>query len=137
MSTLSMKQKLSIPSDQVWTMIGTFNGLPNWHPAVESSELEEGGEVRRLKLVGGGEIVERLESIDESGRTYTYSIKDSPLPLSNYKATIKVRDTDDGCEVEWSSEFQPAGAPESDAMAAVQQIYTTGLENLQKMFQMK
>ena len=117
-------------------MIGSFNGLPDWHPAVEKSETKsEGGmKIRTLHLAGGGEIVERLESADDKERTYSYSIMSSPLPVADYTATIKVREADIGCTVEWSSEFTPSDAPESEAAAVVRGIYETGFENLKKMF---
>ena len=88
---------------------------------MEKSELEEEGQQRRLSLVGGGIIIERLENVDEDSRTYSYTIADSPLPLTNYKRTIKVTGEGENCNVEWSSEF--AGASDGDAMEAVRGIY--------------
>jgi hypothetical protein len=133
MTKVSMSTKLEVSADEAWQMIGGFNALPDWHPAVENSELTEEGQVRTLSLAGGGSIVEKLEKIDDKARTYTYSIINSPLPLSNYTSTITVRDTDDGAVVDWSSEFDPIGA-ENDAMNAVQGIYQAGFDNLKKMF---
>ena len=73
-------------------MIGGFNALADWHPVVEESELESGGEIRNLTFVGGGEITERLDQHDDASRTYTYTIASSPLPVANCTATIKVKD---------------------------------------------
>ena len=136
MAAVKMSQELPVPAQAVWSVIGGFNALPDWHPAVEKSETKTEGDakVRTLHLAGGGEIVERLESADEKERTYTYSILSGPLPVSNYTASIKVRESGIGCSVEWSSEFIPSGAPESDATAAIRGIYQAGFENLQKMF---
>nr|MBA3732596.1 SRPBCC family protein [Gammaproteobacteria bacterium] len=39
---------LDVPAEQVWQMIGQFKSFADWHPAVEKSELEQGGSVRRL-----------------------------------------------------------------------------------------
>ncbi len=112
--------------------------LAGLHPAVEKSTTEGEGEgaVRRLSITGGGTIIERLESVNDDERRYSYSIVDSPLPVSNYKATISVREQGDGSAtvVEWSSEFSPSGASESDAAKVVQGIYDAGFENLKKMF---
>ena len=36
--------------------------------------------------------------------------------------------------IEWSGEFEPKGAPETDVTRMLQGIYQTGLDNLQKMF---
>ena len=135
MAKVSMQSPVGISADQVWELIGKFNALPEWHPAVSASKLEDGGKLRRISLLGGGEIVERLEKIDEGDRLYRYSIVSGPLPVANYTATLRVKDGKDGkAVVEWSSEFDPAGASEMDATAAVQEIYKTGFDSLRKMF---
>ena len=136
MAKVSSSTDLPVPAKTVWAVIGNFNALPDWHPAVEKSELkkENGSTVRKLSLVGGGSIEEKLEQVDDKERRYTYSILSGPLPVSNYTATLKVRDSDKGCSVEWSSEFEAKGAPEGDAVAAISGIYEAGFENLKKMF---
>ena len=133
MAKVSVQSKVDAPVDKVWELIGHFNALPDWHPAVSRSELEDGGKQRRLELVGGGSIVERLDEHDHDARTYRYSIVSAPLPVMNYQATIRVLEDKDGnAVVEWESEFQPMGA-ENDAVAAIQGIYEAGFENLKKM----
>ncbi len=71
MPKVTMSEKLNVSADQVWQLIGHFNALPDWHPGVEKSELSKKGQARRLKLVGGGAIVEKLEEMDDTSRTYT------------------------------------------------------------------
>jgi uncharacterized protein YndB with AHSA1/START domain len=135
MSKVDMSTDLSVSADKVWELIGGFNALPDWHPAVEKSELEEGGTVRRLSLAGGGEIVEKLEKVDDNEHVYTYSIVSAPLPVTNYVSTIRVKDEGEGkCSVEWSSEFQTPGASENEAVQAIQGIYQAGFDQLQKIF---
>ncbi len=136
MANVSVTQELPVPAQMVWSTIGGFNALPDWHPAVEKSEIEkgDGGTIRTLSLAGGGTIVEKLEKVDENERIYSYSIMESPLPVANYTASIRVKATAGGCEVEWSSDFEPSGAPESDAVATIRGIYEAGFENLKKMY---
>jgi uncharacterized protein YndB with AHSA1/START domain len=135
MAKINMKTDLNVAPDEVWKLIGGFNTLPDWHPAVEKSELEEEGNMRRLSLAGGGTIVEKLVSVDDKERVYSYSIIDSPLPVTNYEATIRVKDDGEGnTSVEWSSEFEAEGAPENEAMDVIAGIYQAGLDNLKKMF---
>lgn len=135
MTKVSMSTKLGASTDQVWQMIGGFNTLPDWHPAIEKSELTDEGQERRLSLAGGGTIIERLEHVDEKERLYSYTIESGPLPVANYRATIRVQDEGNGtCSVDWSSEFDADGASESDAQAAIQGVYQAGLDNLKKMF---
>jgi hypothetical protein len=136
MTNVTMSAKVPVPADQVWNIIGGFNALPTWHPAVKESKLDAGGRVRTLELAGGGSITERLEHFDEKDRVYSYSILQGPLPVKNYVATIKVKQNADGkgCTIDWWSEFVPAGAPEADAVKVVQGIYQAGFDSLQKMF---
>lgn len=135
MAKVDMKTNLNVTADEVWKLIGGFNALPDWHPAIEKSELEEEGSMRRLSLAGGGTIMEKLEKLDDNERVYSYSIIDSPLPVSNYKATLRVKEDDEGkTTVEWSSEFEAKGAAENEAMDVIAGIYQAGFDNLKKMF---
>jgi len=136
MAKVSSSTELPVPAATVWAVIGNFNALPDWHPAVAKSELkkEGGGTLRKLSLVGGGTIEEKLEQIDDKERLYTYTIVSGPLPVNNYTATLRVKDGGKGCIVEWSSEFEAKGAPEGDAVAAISGIYEAGFENLKRMF---
>lgn len=136
MAKVSLQSTFAISPDEVWKLIGKFNALPDWHPAIQSSRLEDGGRLRRLSILGGGEVVERLETIDEKDRLYRYSIVSGPLPVANYTATLRVRDDGKGnALVEWSSEFDPVkGAPEQEAVNVIQNVYQTGFDNLKKMF---
>jgi carbon monoxide dehydrogenase subunit G len=57
--------------DAVWAKVRDFTQLQGWHPAVESSTVTNGsevGSVRTLKLKGGGELVETLESLDDGAK---------------------------------------------------------------------
>ncbi len=136
MTKVSMSLNLGVSADKVWDLIGGFNALPDWHPAIEKSEIEgEGkGSVRTLHLAGGGTITERLEQLDDEGKHYSYAILSSPLPVADYKGTIRLQDDGDGCKVVWESEFQPAGAPEGDAIDVIRGIYQAGFDNLKKMY---
>lgn len=135
MSKVSMSAEISVPAQDLWRLIGGFNALPDWHPAVEKSELEGGGTVRRLTLAGGGQIVEKLLSADDKERVYSYEIVEGPLPVAGYRATIRVRENEDGSAsvVEWEGEFQPT-TNENEAVKVVREIYQTGLDNLRRIF---
>jgi hypothetical protein len=136
MAKVSMSLSLPVPIEQAWRLIGGFNALPEWHPAVEKSELQDGGRLRRLQIAGGATLVERLDTFNENDHCYTYTIEQGPLPVAQYKATIRLRQETGkpGCIVDWSSEFTPSGAPEGDAVAAIRNIYQAGFDNLKRMF---
>jgi hypothetical protein len=138
MAKVSLSTTLPVPAHMVWGLIGGFNDLARWHPAVaRSEETQEGpATIRRLTLHGGGTIVERLEGKDDEKRTYSYSIVTGPLPVAGYTASLHVADNPDGksCTVEWSSVFEPSGTSEPEAVKVVRSIYEAGFENLRKTF---
>ncbi|MCP4329344.1 MAG: SRPBCC family protein [Alphaproteobacteria bacterium] len=135
MAEVSLKTHLNASADQVWDVIGHFNGLPAWHPMIVESTLDDGGKMRTLTLPDGSKVVEELHDSDDGGHTMTYAIVDSPLPVENYVSTIRVIPAQDGvgCTVEWSSAFDPSGE-EGAAINAIHGVYQAGLENLTKMF---
>jgi hypothetical protein len=135
MAEVALKTHVKASANQVWGIVGKFNGMPAWHPLVQESTLDDGGKVRTLTLPDGSKVIEELHDTDEGGHTLTYAILDSPLPVENYVSTIKViPDADDGgCTVEWSSSFDPSGE-ENAAIDAIHGVYQAGLENLVKMF---
>lgn len=138
MAKVSLSTTLPVPARTVWETIGGFNDLVRWHPAVAKSEETKKGSatLRTLQLHGGGAIVEQLETRDDNARAYSYSILEGPLPVARYRSTLRVNENADGrgCTVEWSSEFEPSGAPESEAVKVVRGIYEAGFQNLRKMF---
>lgn len=135
MTKVHVSQQLNVPANEVWNVVGRWNALPDWLPAVIGSELSDDGKIRVLTLAGGGTIEERLDHADESRRSYCYSLIGGPLPVGNYKATVAVKDHGDGAAtVEWSSDFDARGASEAEVIDLVRNIYKSGFDNLRKMF---
>lgn len=135
---------INAPIDQVWTHIRDFDGLPSWHPGIASSEIEGGGPsdrvgcCRKLTLPDGGVVRERLLEMSDLGYHYSYEILESPLPLTNYRSTLRLRRISDGNRtyVEWASSFDP-DPPEmkADAENLISNgVYQGGLDALKAHF---
>jgi carbon monoxide dehydrogenase subunit G len=137
--------------EAVWALIGPFDGLAKWHPAVESSPASAGngeGSVRTLKLKGGGALVETLERHSDSARSYSYRARDGgALPVTNYSSTISVSAAPEAGRsvVEWRGAFY-RGYPNNDpppeqndeaALKAVTGVYQSGLANLKALVEKK
>ncbi|MGW3666500.1 SRPBCC family protein [Streptomyces sp. NPDC005141] len=132
MATTTASIDIAASPDRVWQLIGGFDSLPDWLPYIPTSELSEGGRLRRLENEEGEVIVERLEAFDNDARTYSYSILRAPFPVSGYRSTLTVHETSraDTARVEWSGTFTPDGIGDQDAVALFHGIYTQGLAAL-------
>ncbi|WP_458377542.1 SRPBCC family protein [Pseudomonas fluorescens] len=130
MATASAFIDIPASADSVWQLIGGFNSLPDWLPFIPKSELSKGGRVRSLQTADGAVVVERLESFDNAGKTYSYSIVQAPFPATDYLATIRVEARGEGARVTWSGRFAPVGVSEEEVAALFAGIYQGGLEAL-------
>ena len=129
--------ELGASAADVWSLIGDFDRLDSWHPAVAASEasLDGTSRIRHLTLGDGSIIVERLDSHDDESRSYIYTTLDAgPLPVQDYQSTIEVTSDGTNARVTWSSEFEAHGAPEADAQAAISGVYTGGFAALIEKF---
>lgn len=116
----------------VWKKIGNFCGIADWHPAVGKCDLSSDGKERTLTLKGGGTIVEDLVKWSDKDHKYTYTIKESPLPVSDYKSTIHVKAKGAGSEVIWWGSYKAKGAPDAKAKDTIDGIYKAGADSLAK-----
>ena len=135
MAEIVVREEVDASADAVWELVRDFGGVLSWSSALESCEVEgEGiGAVRTLGLGGGTSIRERLESLEDSSRTFRYSIVDGPLPVSDYLATFKVSDRGaDRCEIEWGASFEPVGAPEEQVLGLLRGVYEGGIREIAK-----
>lgn len=116
MARVYISSVIDVPAARVWERVRDFNGLPRWHPAIRDSRIENGepadkvGCVRDFNLQNGDRIRERLLGLSDYDMFCTYSILESPMPLTDYIATLRVTPVTDGdrCFAEWSAEFECA-----------------------------
>jgi len=105
---------IDAPIDRVWAVLRDLNSHDRWHPAVARSRMENDvagdvvGGVRRFSLSDGAEQREQLLSHSDRDYTYTYCILDSPLPLFDYKATVRLKPVTDANRTfwDWRSQFR-------------------------------
>ena len=127
------------PIDAVWRVLRDFNSHHLWHPAVATSEIEEGlppdqpGCVRRFRLRDGAELREQLIALSDRDFTLIYCILESPIPLLDYVATVRLRPVTDGGRTfwEWRSTFRtPPGREDELAGIVARDIYEAGFAAL-------
>jgi hypothetical protein len=102
------------PASKVWERIRDFNGLPRWHPRIRESRIENGepsdkvGCIRDFNLQNGDRIREKLLGLSDYDMFCTYAILESPMPLTDYVATLRLTPITDGDATfaEWTAEFE-------------------------------
>lgn len=128
---------LNAPVDAVWETLRDFNGHDQWHPAVAESRIERGepsdkvGCVRRFRLADGSELREKLLTLSDMEQTFTYCLLDTPVPLFNYVAHVRLAPVTDGNRTfwEWESRFDTPKGREAELRDLVADvIYTAGFE---------
>jgi len=134
-----------IPSsvELVWERIRDFNGMPKWHPRIRESRIENAepsdkiGCIRNFQLQSGDTIREQLLGMSDYDMFYTYAILESPMPLENYVATIRLTKVTDGAQTfaEWSAEFDCALDAEDDLITGVgTNVFQGGFDALKRHF---
>jgi hypothetical protein len=133
-ASVAKKVEIAAAPAKVWAAIGGFCDIGSWLPIVATCKMTEtdGKKIRTLTTGDGGVLVESLERWDDAGMSYTYRIQSSPLPMENYIATIKVSGKGKASTVEWSSSFDPKGAPEAEVVKTISGIYQAGFDGLKK-----
>lgn len=125
MANVTISSVIDAPVEKVWTLIRDFNGLPNWHPRMVTSRIEDGkdageiGCVRNFQLASGPTIREKLLAFSDDQFLVSYSILETPQPITNHKATLQLRRVTDGDRTyaEWTASFD-APPEEADKIAA-------------------
>lgn len=109
---------IDAPVQAVWSVIRDFNSLPVWHPAIKDSIIEDGldadvvGCVRAFHLADGALVRERLLSLDDHNRCFSYNFETPAFPVDNYIATVRLYPVTNGEKTfcEWSAVFDEAPA---------------------------
>lgn len=128
---------------RVWARVRDFNGLPNWHPAIAESRIENGepadkvGCIRSFSLRNGDRLREQMLGLSDYDMFCTYSILDSPMPLTNYVATLRLTPiTDqDRTFIEWSADFDCAPDKEGELVSNIGgNVFQGGFDALKRAF---
>lgn len=126
---------LKAPVEAVWEVLRDFNGHDRWHPAVATSQMERGessdrvGAVRRFRLQDGSELREQLLTLSDLEQTFSYCLLDTPVPLFNYVAHVRLFPVtdEDWTMWEWQSRFDtPKGRDRELAALVGDDIYVAG-----------
>jgi hypothetical protein len=128
---------LDAPVEAVWAVLRDFNGHDQWHPAVADSQIERGyssgkiGCVRRFHLVDGSELREQLLTLSDADMAFSYCLMETPVPLLNYVAHVRLTPVTDGDRTfwHWQCRFDTPPGREAELRDMVaNKIYRAGFQ---------
>lgn len=143
MARVYVSSVINAPASRVWGRIRDFNGLPAWVPVVAESRIENGepadkvGCIRAFSLRNGDRLREQLLGLSDFDMFCTYSILESPMPLTNYVATVRLTPiTDqDRTFIEWTAEFDCAPDKEQELVSGIGTgVFQGGFDTLKRAF---
>jgi hypothetical protein len=143
MARVYVSSVINAPAKKVWDRVRDFNGLPKWHPRIRDSRIEDAlpsdkvGCIRNFHLQNGDTIREQLLGLSDYDLFCTYAILESPMPLTDYVATLKLTPVTDGdrCFVEWTAEFNCDPEMEQELVNGVgQNVFQGGFDALKRHF---
>src|ERR1700753_3294007 len=132
---------INAATDRVWTGLRDFNAHDRGHPAVATSAIERGqpsdkiGCVRRFRLAGGAELRGQPLARSVSQQSSSYCLLDTPIPLFNYVAHVRLLPVTDGDRTfwHWECRFTTRAGEEQRLVAMVgEEIYQAGFDAVRK-----
>ena len=114
----------------VWSVIGPFCAIQQWHPAIGT--CTEGGTAKHTRTLvtrdGNATFVETQIGRNDAEYSYSYVFDRSPLPVTQYTSTLKVTPKGkDISTVTWTGTYIPDPGKEIAANEALLGIYEAGL----------
>jgi len=134
---------IDAPAARVWERVRDFNALPRWHPRIRESRIENGepadriGCIRDFRLQNGDRIREKLLGLSDHDLFFTYAILESPMPLTDYVATLRLTPVTDGNRTfaEWSAEFDCTEESADDLVNGIgTNVFQAGFDALKRAF---
>ena len=133
---------IDAPVDALWSVLRDFNGHEHWHPIVARSVIERSQPsdriscIRRFTLQDGSELREQLLTLSDLEMTFTYCLLDTPIPLFNYVAHVRLLPVTDGNRSFWHWEGRFTTPPGREAELAAKvgdEVFANGIEAVRRL----
>ncbi|HEV2650684.1 MAG TPA: SRPBCC family protein [Rhizomicrobium sp.] len=136
-ASLSRSVNVNATASQVWSVIGPFCAIRDWHPVVGTCSQDAANPPTRTLVTKDGTVtfVEPQIARNESERFYTYTFRSSPFPVTHYMGTIwVVPNADNTSTVLWTGTYTPLAGKEQEAEADFAGVFDAGLAALKTRF---
>lgn len=126
MTAVKLELPVNTPAADVWSVIGRFDSLAEWHPGVTTcvgGTNDKGQITRTITYANGQVVVERLVKHDDAVRSYTYVVESGRMPVRDLLGQLTVAGNDGQARIFWTADFEPvAGIPAERAVAIIESI---------------
>ena len=109
---------INASADTVWSRIRDFNAMPQWHPGIADSRIEND------------------QAADRVGCIRHFHTRDGGM-MTNYISTLQLTPVTDGnrCFAEWSAEFECAPGREAELTQHIGQgVFQAGFDALKRAY---
>lgn len=140
MSKVKVNQKseaiVNLNAEKVWEKLIDFGGTEKFVPDLIEKVVVQGngiGAVRTIYLKGGGEILEKLTSIDQIRLKLKFIILSTPMPIFDYEGVFTVNSQENNkCTVIFESNYEVQAVQEEEMHSIIKDFQKTFLSNLEK-----
>lgn len=127
---------VNLNAQKVWEKLVDFGGTEKFVPDLIEKVIVEGsgiGAVRTIYIKGGGEIIEKLTSIDRSKLEMKFIILSTPMPVFNYEGVFTVISQEENkCNVRFESIYEVSVEQKEEMNSIIKNFQETFLSNLDK-----
>lgn len=131
--SLTRQVDVAAPAAKVWSDIGAFCAIKDWHPLVGVCVMDGKAPPTRTLVTKDGKVsfVETEMARDDAQHLYSYNFVASPLPAPKYLATIHVvAKGAHASTIVWHGDYTAEPGKEKAVEAALANVYETGLSAL-------
>jgi hypothetical protein len=135
--SLTRTMDVGATPDVVWSEIGGFCAIKDWHPLVGVCVTDGKTPPTRTLVTKDGKVsfVETEMARDDEKHLYSYNFVTSPLPATKYLATIRVvAKGANASTIVWHGAYTAEKGKDKDVEAALVNVYETGLAALKAKF---
>jgi hypothetical protein len=123
-------------SSIIWQKLIEFGGTEKFVPELIEKVVVKGsgiGSLRTIHIKGGGEIIEKLTSVDTDKMEMKFIITSTPMPVQNYEGIFTVTNIDDAaCSVLFESIYQVLPEQKTEMYNVIKNFQMVFISNLDK-----
>lgn len=108
MTTIYKEVNIDAPLNKIWESISDTANIADLVGFLATSNQTD--DTRVCTLEGGGELKEKIVSVDDDLKRVAYTITESPLNMEYHSASMQLEETEDGTKLVWTVDLLPEAA---------------------------